>query len=157
MDAGEESTGEGAIAAEASQRVTFFVNGTARSVRSTTTLLSVLRGELGLTGAKPGCGEGACGSCTVLVDGQPAKACQQQVADIVGRSVTTVEGLASAGALHHVQQAFAEIGAAQCGYCTPAMVLAVVALLQRDPNPDDAAVDEALGGKPCYCDYHGFK
>jgi isoquinoline 1-oxidoreductase len=87
----------------------------------------------------------------VLVDGQPAKACQQQVADIVGRSVTTVEGLASAGALHHVQQAFAEIGAAQCGYCTPAMVLAVVALLQRDPNPDAAAVDDALAGNICRC------
>jgi len=151
MDAGEESTGEGAILAEASQRVTFFVNGTARAVRSTTTLLSALRGELGLTGAKPGCGEGACGSCTVLVDGQPAKACQQQVADIVGRNVTTIEGLAIAGALHHVQQAFAEIGAAQCGYCTPAMVLAVVALLQRDPDPDAAAVDDALAGNICRC------
>src|ERR1017187_10543260 len=121
MDAGEESTGESAIPAEASQRVTFFVNGTARSVRSTTTLLSALRGELGLTGAKPGCGEGACGSCTVLVDGEPEHACRRQVADLAGRKIMTIEALASAGKLHHVQQAFVEVGAAQCGYCTPGM------------------------------------
>src|ERR1017187_5018722 len=108
MDAGEHSISKGAIPAEASPRVTLFVNGAARSVPSTTTVLTVLREVLGLTGAKPGCGEGACGSCTVLVDGQPAKACQQQVNDIAGRSVLTVEGLASAGVLHPVQQAFAE-------------------------------------------------
>jgi isoquinoline 1-oxidoreductase len=151
MDAGEHSISKGAIPAEASPRVTLFVNGAARSVPSTTTVLTVLREVLGLTGAKPGCGEGACGSCTVLVDGQPAKACQQQVNDIAGRSVLTVEGLASAGVLHPVQQAFAETGAAQCGYCTPAMVLSVVALLQRDSNPDAAAVDDALAGNICRC------
>jgi isoquinoline 1-oxidoreductase len=134
-----------------STSVTLTVNGVDRSVRATATLLSVLRSELGLTGAKPGCGEGACGSCTVLVDGQPVKACQQQAGDVAGRSVTTVEGLASAGRLHRVQQAFAEVGAAQCGYCTPGMIMSVVALLQREPDPDAAAIDEALEGNVCRC------
>ena len=151
MDAGEESTGEGASRDETSQRLTLLVNGTPREVRSTATLLSALRGDLGLTGAKPGCGEGACGSCTVLVEGRPVRACQEQVGDVAGLGVTTVEGLGGAGALHYVQQAFVEVGAAQCGYCTPAMVLAVVALLQRDPNPDDAAVDGALAANVCRC------
>jgi isoquinoline 1-oxidoreductase len=151
MDAGGESTDEGANLAEAPLRVTLFVNGTARHVPSNATLLSVLRGDLGLTGAKPGCGEGACGSCTVLVNGRPVKACQEQVGGIAGQGVTTVEGLASAGALHYVQQAFVEVGAAQCGYCTPAMVLAVVSLLQRDPSPDDDTVDTALAGNICRC------
>jgi isoquinoline 1-oxidoreductase len=151
MDAGEGSNGVGGPLEQAQDRATLIVNGTAQSVRSSATLLLVLRGELGLTGAKPGCGEGACGSCTVLVDGEPVKACQQQVGEVAGRSVTTIEGLASGGSLHRVQQAFAEIGAAQCGYCTPAMILSVVAFLERAPNPDDAAIDAALAGNVCRC------
>jgi isoquinoline 1-oxidoreductase len=131
--------------------VTLIVNGTPRSVPATTSLLSVLRGKLGLTGAKPGCGEGACGSCTVLVDNWPVLACQQPVDEIAGASVTTIEGLVTGGRLHPVQRAFVEVGAAQCGYCTPGMVLAVVALLTRDPDPDDDAVNEALSGNLCRC------
>jgi isoquinoline 1-oxidoreductase len=131
--------------------VTLIVNGTPRSVPATTSLLSVLRGKLGLTGAKPGCGEGACGSCTVLVDNWPVLACQQPVDEIAGASVTTIEGLVTGGRLHPVQRAFVEIGAAQCGYCTPGMILAVVALLARDPDPDDGAVNEALSGNLCRC------
>jgi isoquinoline 1-oxidoreductase len=131
--------------------VTLIVNGTPRSVPATTSLLSVLRGKLGLTGAKPGCGEGACGSCTVLVDNWPVLACQQPVDEIAGASVTTIEGLVTGGRLHPVQRAFVEVGAAQCGYCTPGMILAVVALLARDPDPDDGAVNEALSGNLCRC------
>jgi isoquinoline 1-oxidoreductase len=133
------------------QEVTILVNGVAWSLAPTASLLSALRDEMALTGAKPGCGEGACGSCTVLVDGEPEHACQRRVIDVKGHHVTTIEALASAGALHHVQQAFVEIGAAQCGYCTPGMVLSVVALLARDPNPDDAAVDDALSANVCRC------
>jgi isoquinoline 1-oxidoreductase len=131
--------------------VTLIVNGTPRSVPATTSLLSVLRGKLGLTGAKPGCGEGACGSCTVLVDNWPVRACQQPVDEIAGASVITIEGLVTGGHLHPVQRAFVEVGAAQCGYCTPGMILAVVALLTRDPDPDDDAVNEALSGNLCRC------
>ena len=113
--------------------------------------MSALRGELGLTGAKPGCGEGACGSCTVLVGDRAVRACQQPVEEIAGASVTTVEGLVRAGRLHPVQQAFVDVGAAQCGYCTPGMVLSVVALLAHDPDPDDDTVNEALSGNLCRC------
>ena len=132
-------------------RVSLIVNGTDHLVPPGASLLSVLRGDLGLTGAKPGCGEGACGSCTVLVDGQPVRACQQKVDEIAGASITTIEGLASKGRLHPVQEVFVELGAAQCGYCTPGMVLSVVALLARDPDPDDGAVSEALSGNLCRC------
>jgi isoquinoline 1-oxidoreductase len=133
------------------QEVTVLVNGVARSLPATMPLLSALRSELGLTGAKPGCGEGACGSCTVLVDGEPEHACRRRVSDAEGHEVTTIESLASAGTLHFVQQAFVEIGASQCGYCTPGMVLSVLALLARDSNPDDATIDEALNGNVCRC------
>jgi isoquinoline 1-oxidoreductase len=136
---------------EARNRVTLVVNGTEHSVPATMSLLSALRGELGLTGAKPGCGEGACGSCTVLVDDLPVRACQQRVEDIAGASVTTIEGLMTDGRLHPVQQAFVELGAAQCGYCAPGMVLSVVALLAHDRNPDDEAVNRALSGNICRC------
>ena len=127
------------------------VNGDDRSVDASATLLTVLRSQLGLTGAKPGCGEGACGSCTVLVDGQPVKACQRKAGELAGANVTTVEGLAGAGRLHRVQQAFAEVGAAQCGYCTPGMIMSVVALLERAPDPSPGDVDEALAGNLCRC------
>ena len=144
MDGDDGSKGQ-------SQEVTVLVNGVARALPATMPLLSALRSELGLTGAKPGCGEGACGSCTVLVDGEPEHACRRRVADAEGHEVTTIESLAQAGQLHFVQQAFVEIGAAQCGYCTPGMVLSVLALLARDPNPDDATIDEALNGNVCRC------
>ena len=136
---------------DASPLVTLVVNGTERSLPAGMSLLSLLRGELGLTGAKPGCGEGECGSCTVLVDGRPVRACQQPVEEIAGAAVTTVEGLVSGDRLHPVQQAFVEVGAAQCGYCTPGMVLSVVALLERDQDPGDDAVSEALSNNLCRC------
>jgi len=133
------------------QLVTLTVNGADRSVPSSALLLFALRDELGLTGAKPGCGEGACGSCTVLVDGDPVRACQLSAGSVAGRSVTTIEGLASRGRLHPVQQAFADVGAAQCGYCSPGMILSTVALLAADPNPDDDSVNAALAGNICRC------
>ena len=107
-------------------------------------LLFILRDELGLTGAKPGCGEGECGACTVLLDGEPVTACQVHLSEVVGRAVRTVEGLAAGGLLHPVQQAFLEVGAFQCGYCTAGMMMSAVALLEREPDPDDAQVREAL-------------
>lgn len=114
-------------------------------------LLGFLRGDLGLTGAKPGCGEGACGACTVLVDGTPALACQTRLEDVVGRSITTIEGLAVDGCLHPVQQAVAEAVAFQCGYCTSGMILRAAALLSSDPDPDSALVVEALEPSLCRC------
>ncbi len=114
-------------------------------------LLMTLREELGLTGAKPGCGEGVCGACTVLLDGEPAKACQVKLTETAGRAVLTVEGLAADGRLHPVQQAFLDEGAFQCGYCTAGMVLGTVALLARDPNPDDARIREGLADNVCRC------
>jgi CO/xanthine dehydrogenase Mo-binding subunit/aerobic-type carbon monoxide dehydrogenase small subunit (CoxS/CutS family) len=118
------------------------------------TLLALLRsgpGGLGLTGTKPGCGEGECGACTVLVDGSPVLACQTAAADVAGRSVTTIEGLAAGSRLHPVQQALAEEHAFQCGYCTPAMALRAAALLAADPDPGEAEVRAALEPNLCRC------
>ncbi len=120
-------------------------------------LLSVLRDVLGLTGAKPGCGEGECGACTVLVDGDPVRSCTAAVRDVAGRSVTTVEGLSPDGRLHPVAVAFLEEDALQCGFCTSGMVVSAAALLARDPNPDEAAIREAMNGNVCRCGgYHGI-
>lgn len=133
------------------------VNGTTASVPGSMVLLTALRDSLGLTGAKPGCGEGACGACTVLLDGEPIRSCQRAAASVAGREVTTIEGLQPSGLaptatrLHPIQQAFADECAAQCGYCTPGMVLMTVALLARDPHPGDAAIDAALAGQICRC------
>jgi len=129
---------------------TLTVNETTEIVPASASLLSTLRDQLGLTGAKPGCGEGACGACTVLVDGQPARSCQISASEVSG-AVTTIEGIGAGRVLHPVQRALAEEGAAQCGYCTPGMILAAVALLDRDPRPDDAAIDSALAGNICRC------
>ena len=126
------------------------VNGTVVTVPASVPLLAALRDQLGLTGAKPGCGEGACGACTVLVDGQPARSCQLTGSSVDG-AITTIEGVSPQTTLHPVQRAFAEEGAAQCGYCTPGMILATIALLERDPRPDDAAIDTALAGHICRC------
>ena len=114
-------------------------------------LLAFLRSGLGLTGAKPGCGEGMCGACTVLVDGAPVLACQARVGDVAGSSVTTIEGLADRGPLHPVQRALAAERASQCGYCTPGIALRAAALLAADPDPDDGRIAAALNPSLCRC------
>ena len=114
-------------------------------------LLAVLRDELELTGAKYGCGEGECGACTVLVGGAATNACTLALADVGDRAVTTIEGLAPSGQLHAVQRAFVEVGALQCGYCTPGMILAAVALLASNPSPSDDEIVRALDGNLCRC------
>ena len=129
------------------------VNGERRALAAgpDRSLLMALREELGLTGAKPGCGEGACGSCTVLLDGTPARACQVKLSEVAGRAVRTVEGLAGRARLHPVQQAFLDEAAFQCGYCTAGMLLTTVALLERDPHPDDDTIRGALADSVCRC------
>jgi CO/xanthine dehydrogenase Mo-binding subunit/aerobic-type carbon monoxide dehydrogenase small subunit (CoxS/CutS family) len=129
------------------------VNGTARKVRLAPerSLLELLRDDLGLTAAKPGCGEGACGACTVLLDGEPVRACVTPAGDAAGRSVTTVEGLGVGSELHPVQAALVAEGAVQCGYCTPGMALAAVALLEREPDPQPVDIHRALAGNLCRC------
>jgi len=115
------------------------------------TLLEVLRERLGLTGTKHGCELGECGACTVLLDGEPVLSCLVLAAECDGRAVETVEGLRASDGLHPLQAAFADLGAAQCGYCTPGMLMAARALLERDPDPSEAAVREALAGNLCRC------
>ena len=138
--------------------IRFTVNGEAVSVRAPASwnLLRVLREGLGLTGAKEGCGAGECGACTVLVDGAAVNACLFPAPEIEGRSVVTIEGLSTpegtgGGRLHPLQQAFVDHGAVQCGFCTPGMVLSAKALLDRSPDPDDAAIRTALAGNLCRC------
>jgi len=114
-------------------------------------LLEVLRDELGLTGAKYGCGEGQCGACTVLLEGAPVRACLTPVVAAAKRPLRTVEGLADGDVLHPVQQAFLDASALQCGYCTPGMVMAAVALLERQRKPTEAEVRQALQGHLCRC------
>jgi carbon-monoxide dehydrogenase small subunit len=116
------------------------------------TLLDVLREKLGLTGAHAGCEHGVCGACTVLVDGQSVRSCLMFGVQADGHSVATIEGLApSDHELHPVQQAFAEHHGLQCGFCTPAMVLAAVELLERDPTPDEEEINQAMSGNVCRC------
>jgi aerobic-type carbon monoxide dehydrogenase small subunit (CoxS/CutS family) len=114
-------------------------------------LLSYLRYDLGLTGTKYGCGDGLCGACTVLVDGQPLRACQSTVGAVSGGSVTTIEGLADGGTLHPVQEAFVEESAMQCGYCTPGFIMAIVGLLGRERRPTKEQIREALAENMCRC------
>ncbi|MDX1623012.1 MAG: (2Fe-2S)-binding protein [Gemmatimonadota bacterium] len=115
------------------------------------TLLEVLREDLRLTGTKHGCELGECGTCTVLVDGEPILSCLTVPAALQGREITTVEGMETADGLHPLQRAFAELGAAQCGYCTPGFLLAAMALLDGDADPDRGRIVEALGGNLCRC------
>ena|SRR5437867_306536 len=115
------------------------------------TLLEVLREDLALTGTKHGCELGECGTCTVLVDGQPVLSCLALPLETEGRRITTIEGLADGARLHPLQQAFAELGAAQCGYCTPGILLTAAALLSERPSPTRQEVKEALAGNLCRC------
>jgi aerobic-type carbon monoxide dehydrogenase small subunit (CoxS/CutS family) len=133
------------------------VNGEERAVVFPThhTLLEVLREECGLTGTKHGCELGECGTCAVLVDGRPVLSCLALAADMDGRAIETVEGLQDGNDLHPLQAAFADLGAAQCGYCTPGILMTAKALLADNPRPDDAAIRQALAGNLCRCTgYH---
>lgn len=115
------------------------------------TLLEVLREELELTGTKHGCELGECGACTVLVDGEPILSCLTLALEVQDRQITTIEGLSQDGRPHPLQEAFTELGAAQCGYCTPGMILAAKALLDRNRRPSREAIAEALSGNLCRC------
>jgi carbon-monoxide dehydrogenase small subunit len=134
-------------------RLRLKVNGEEREVLAPVhhTLLEVLREELALTGTKHGCELGECGTCTVLLDGRPVLSCLTLPVECEGRQVTTVEGMAQGPSLHPLQQAFAELGAAQCGYCTPGFLLAAQALLQEKAAPTRLEIAEALAGNLCRC------
>ncbi len=133
--------------------VSFTVNGDAHtvSVYPMERLLDVLRTELRLTGAKEGCGEGECGSCSVLMNGELVNSCLVPVLQAQGATLCTIEGLAQDGVLHPVQKAFLKCGGAQCGICTPGMVMATVHLLRSNPSPTLDQVREGLGGNLCRC------
>lgn len=134
-------------------QVTLTVNGERVDVAFAPhkTLLEVLREDLGLTGTKHGCELGECGTCAVLVDGKPVLSCLFLGLECEGRKVDTVEGMANAGTLHPLQKAFADLGAAQCGYCTPGILLTARALLDSSPSPSLAEIREALAGNLCRC------
>ncbi len=133
--------------------ILFTLNGKSVTLNadSDLSLLWVLRTDYGLTGAKYGCGDGHCGSCTVLVDNEALRSCQLTLADVNGSSVTTIEGLANNGSLHPVQQAFIDEEALQCGYCTPGMILTAVALLHKNPTPSEVTIMEEMDGNLCRC------
>jgi carbon-monoxide dehydrogenase small subunit len=142
---------------DATTTLTLRVNGEERTVAFPThhTLLEVLREELGLTGTKHGCELGECGTCTVLVDGRPVLSCLALAAEAGGREIETVEGLQRGNELHPLQAAFADLGAAQCGYCTPGILMAAKALLADRPDPDRETIRQALAGNLCRCTgYH---
>ncbi|HEV2468933.1 MAG TPA: (2Fe-2S)-binding protein [Candidatus Sulfotelmatobacter sp.] len=129
------------------------INGKRYSVDTDpqTSLLTVLREKLDLTGSKYGCGEGQCGACTVIIDGKSQRSCVTRVGSVAGKKITTIEGIASGDHLHPVQEAFLEEGAMQCAYCTSGMIMSAVALLQKNPNPDRAAIIDYMDGNVCRC------
>jgi carbon-monoxide dehydrogenase small subunit len=137
----------------AKNQIQFKVNGQSRTVEvfPMARLLDVLREELQLTGTKEGCGEGECGACTVIIDGQIVNSCLIPVAQASGADITTIEGVAGESQLHAVQQAFIDYGGAQCGICTPGMILAAVDLLKRNPAPTEADIRNGLAGNLCRC------
>lgn len=129
------------------------VNGEPRTIKAhpMERLLDVLREQLHLTGTKEGCGEGECGACSVVVDGRIVNSCLVPVAQVEGATIKTIEGVASGNQLHAVQQAFIECGGAQCGICTPGMVMAAVDLLERNPHPTEVDIRNGLAGNLCRC------
>ena len=136
------------------QRVTeLLVNGNKLRVDadSDRTLLSVLRDDLDLTGSKYGCGEGQCGACTVLIDGVATRSCVTRVGAAAGKKLTTIEGVERNGRLHPLQEAFLEADALQCGYCTPGMIMSGVALLSKNPNPNEQEIIRSMEGNICRC------
>jgi aerobic carbon-monoxide dehydrogenase small subunit len=142
----------GSVPAVPRREVSFTINGkpSSVSVYPMERLIDVLRCELGLTGTKEGCGEGECGSCSVLLNGELVNSCLVPVLQAQGAVICTIEGVAKEN-LHPVQQAFLECGAAQCGICTPGMILASVRLLERHPDPTMEQIQEGLGGNLCRC------
>ena len=136
--------------------ISFSFNGkaTALEVEEERMLLWVLRTELGLTGTKFGCGEGFCGSCTVLVNGKPERSCQLPVGDVAGKQIVTIEGLAKNGKLHPVQEAFVEHDALQCGFCTPGMILSAYGLLLENPKPTRQEILDHMEDNLCRCGAH---
>ena len=136
--------------------IRFTLNGRPVTLETdgTRTLLWVLRGELGLTGTKYGCGEGLCGSCTVLVDGRAVPSCRTTLAEVSGKRVVTIEGLARGERLHPLQQAFHDHGALQCGYCTPGMIVRAYGLLQETPRPTREEIVRTLEPHLCRCGAH---
>jgi carbon-monoxide dehydrogenase small subunit len=134
-------------------QISFTVNGAPRSLEvfPMARLLDVLREQLHLTGTKEGCGEGECGACTVVLDGQIVNSCLVPVAQVNGADIKTIEGVAQQDQLHAVQQAFIDHGGAQCGICTPGMVLAAVDLLNRNPEPSETEIRNGLAGNLCRC------
>jgi len=133
--------------------ITFSVNNESKTLKvyPMERLLDVLRGQLKLTGTKEGCGEGECGACSVMIDGQIVNSCLVPVAQVEGAKVRTIEGVATGDQLHAVQQAFIECGGAQCGICTPGMVMAAVSLLEKYPQPSEADIRHGLAGNLCRC------
>ena len=133
--------------------IEFMVNGESHKLEvfPMARLLDVLREELRLTGTKEGCGEGECGACTVSLNGEIVNSCLVPMAQVAGASITTIEGVAHGDQLHAVQQAFIEHGGAQCGICTPGMILAAVDLLERNPQPTEADIRNGLAGNLCRC------
>jgi len=133
--------------------ITLRINGTSHSVdvEPETPLLWVIRDSIGLTGTKFGCGISQCGACTVHLDGQPVQSCVTPASAAVGKTITTIEGLAKNGKLHAVQQAWVDVGVPQCGYCQSGQLMSVAALLERRKNPTDAEIDSAMAGNICRC------
>ena len=132
---------------------TLHVNGKSHTIEAEpeTSLLEILRDDLGLTGTKYGCGEGQCGACSVIVDGDLVHSCMAPLSEVKGTAVTTIEGLASSGKLHAVQQAFLDEGAMQCGYCVAGMIMAAVNFLTTNPNPTESEIRDGMSGNICRC------
>ena len=139
------------------QQIRTTVNGVthALTVEPRKTLLAMLRDQLHLTGTKEGCSTGDCGTCTVLMDGQPVTSCLVLGVEADGREIVTIEGLAKDGKLHPVQEALVELGGLQCGFCTPGMVMSAVALLAANPDPTEQEIREAIAGNLCRCTGYG--